>query len=281
VRWLLPLVLLLASCGGGTPPPPPPGDPALQRSERTARLAFSQRQLEEAARFYRDALDKAYARDDIAAIGDNGFSLAVVELRRARAKESLEVIRRIEQELTRRGRGIPVDLNLVAAMAQYRSGDADAALATAEALARGGGEVGARAQFLRGAIAADRRDAEAVAAAMAALGAASGPELRADREELSGRRALLLGDRGAAKQALVAAADLRREGLDYSGMARALAYAGEASEGQEAGAYYLRAGRSAVLIGHAHDARRWLGEAKRLGDAAIVAEAEQWLARIK
>src|SRR5262249_18783182 len=78
VRWWPLLPLLLASCGGSTPPPPPPaGDPALQRSERTARLAFSQRQLEEAARFYRDALDKAYARDDIAAISDNGFSLAV------------------------------------------------------------------------------------------------------------------------------------------------------------------------------------------------------------
>lgn len=276
------LALLLGSCGGSTPPPsPPPGDPALQRSERTARLAFSQRQLEEAARFYRDALDKAYARDDIAAIGDNGFSLAVVELRRARAMESLEVIARVEQELTRRGRGIPVDLNLVAAMAQYRKGDADAALATADRLAGSGGEVGARAQFLRGAIAADRRDAEAVAAAAAALGAASGPELRADREELNGRRALLLGDRAGAKQALTTAADLRREGLDYSGMARALAYAGEAADGAEAGAYYLRAGRSAVMIGHGEDARRWLGEAKRLGDAAVVAEAEQWLGRIK
>jgi hypothetical protein len=275
------LVLLLASCGGGAPPPAPAGDPALQRSERTARLAFSQRQLEEAARFYRDALDKAYARDDIAAIGDNGFSLAVVELRRARPRESLEVIGRVEQELIRRGRAIPVDLNLAAAMAQYRNGDADAALVTAARLTPGGGEIGARAHFLRGAIAADRRDAEAVTAAIAALGAASGPELRADREELNGRRALLLGDRAAAKQALVAAADLRREGLDYSGMARALAYAGEAAEGPEAGAYYLRAGRSAVLIGHADDARQWLGEAKRLGDAAVLAEAEQWLGRLK
>jgi len=274
--------MLLASCGGNAPPPPAPsGDPALQRSERTARLAFSQRQLEEAARFYRDALDKAYARDDIGAIGDNGFSLAVVELRRARAKEALEVIARIEQELTRRGKSIPVDLNLVAAMAQYRNGDADAAFATAEALARSGGEIGARAQFLRGAIAADRRDAAGVEAALAALGSASGPELRADREELSGRRALLLGDRATAKQALVAAADLRREGLDYSGMARALAHAGAAAEGAEAGAFYLRAGRSAVLIGHAEDARRWLAEAKRLGDAATTDEAEQWLGRIK
>jgi hypothetical protein len=282
VRWLALLALVLAGCGGGSAPAPePPGDPQLARSERVARLAFSQRQLEDAARSYRDALDKAYARDDLGAIGDNGFSLAVVELRRGRTDEALKVIRSTGAELARRGRAAPLDLRLVEATALYRAGDAAGAAALAEELARGSGEVASRAQFLRGTIAADRNDAEAVATVIAALGTPTVPELKADVGELTGRRALLLGDRETAKRALVGAADLRRDGLDYAGMARALALAAQAAEGGEAAGYYLRAGRTAVLVGAKDDARRWLAEAKRLGDTAVVAEAELWIGRIR
>ncbi|TQF81662.1 hypothetical protein FK498_05080, partial [Elioraea sp. Yellowstone] len=76
--------LLGAGCGG--PPPPEPPDPTLARQTRTAMLAWQQDRPEQAAALFRDALRRAYARDDIAAIADIAASLAASELRLGNAE---------------------------------------------------------------------------------------------------------------------------------------------------------------------------------------------------
>ena len=83
-------------------------------------------------------------------------------------------------------------------------------------------------------------------------------------------------------------ADLRRDVSDYTGMARALALAGEAADrtgrAAEAADLYFRAGRSAEAEDHLEDARRWLTTAVRLGRAAdrpdLVAQARELLRRV-
>lgn len=278
----------LAGCGGGTPPPTPPqvGDPQLEKAERVARLAFDQRQLDQAAVLTRGALNKAYARDDLGAIADSGYNLAVIELRRGKAAEAAALARNVQAEITRRGQA-PFDaLRLVEAMALYRAGEtADAAPIAAALSGSGQAEIAARAWFLRGLLAAGQGDAAGINAAIAALGANTNAELRADREELNGHRARLAGDGAAMRQAWLTAANLRRDALDYAGMARVLVLTAEAAQAggdaAEAADLYLRAGRSAAAQGANADARKWLGEAARLGSPDIAADARARLATLK
>jgi hypothetical protein len=76
------IVLLGALIGcGGEPPPAPPSDETLSRDTRAGRLAYLQERPDEAIAQYRAALVRAQARDDIVAIGDLGYNLAVAELR--------------------------------------------------------------------------------------------------------------------------------------------------------------------------------------------------------
>ena len=82
-----------------------------------------------------------------------------------------------------------------------------------------------------------------------------------------------------------ASADLRRDAEDYLGMARVLAFAGEAAEraglSDDAADLYFRAGRSAEVERDVANARRWLGAAARLaattGQTAILAQANDRL----
>jgi len=282
------LVLIgLAACGGSTPPPPAPvGDQQLEKAERVARLAFDQRQLDQAAVLTREALNKAYARDDLGAIADSGYNLAVIELRRGKASEAVTLARGVQAEITRRGQA-PFDaLRLVEAMALFRDGDMAGAAPIAIALSGSGqAEIAARAWFLRGLLAAGQGDLAGVDAAIAALGASTNGELRADRAELNGHRARVAGDGAEMRRSWLAAANLRRDALDYSGMARVLALAAEAAQGSgnaaEAADLYLRAGRSAAVQGANADARKWLGEAARLGSPDIAADARARLATLK
>ena len=75
---------------------------------------------------------------------------------------------------------------------------------------------------------------------------------------------------------------MRQKTLDYRGMARALAVAGEAAgdagDAKTASDLYLRAGRSAAAQGDVDLARKWLEEAARLATAdAVRNEANELL----
>jgi hypothetical protein len=281
VRRIAPIALLCAACGG-TPPPEPP-DPTLARQTRTAMLAWQQDRPAQAAELFREALRRAYARDDLEAIADLAASLAAAELRLGNAEAARDTAAAARAEVNRRGGTMPAELPLAEAAARWRLGDAAGARALTAAITAG--EAAARARFIEGLIAADAGDGVALAAARSALPSTEVPDLLADRLELDGRAALLAGDAAAARSALLRAAGHRQEARDYPGMARALALAGGAAarEGRiaEAADLALRAGRSAAVNGDARAAREWLDQAVRLArqagsaDVLAAAEAEQ------
>jgi len=257
----MPLLLLaagaiaLAACGGGrrAVAPAEPVDAELASARRAAAFAFAQGRHDQAAQLYRQALERAQARDDGEAIGDLGYDLAVAQLRRGDAAPALATAGSTRAELARRRLPVFAELVLVEATALYRLGDAGGAQELARDLASDPGPAGARAQFLLGLLAAGLR-----------------------------------GDHPAARRDFVAASDLRRDALDYPGMARALAGAADAAarSGDARGAadLYLRAGRSALLAGgQAAAAGAWLAEAERLargvGDRAILDQVAALRAR--
>jgi tetratricopeptide (TPR) repeat protein len=284
------LILLIAGCGGSTQPPAPePLDQELMSGWRLARFAFEQKQYDQAAGLYARVLERAYARDDLQAIGDVGYELAIVRLRQRDPRAAAEQAMHTREELHRRGAAPLAELHLVEAVALYEAGDREGAQAMADrtielAPAPGDPLVG-RAVFLLGRIAADRADAAGVSRALAQLGDSQNAELRADRLELLGRLNVLEGRPESAVPAFRQSADLRREVEDYIGMARALALAGDVARSTgstaEAADLYFRAGRSAELEGNRADARRWLDSAARLaassGQAEILSQAKERL----
>lgn len=266
MKRALAIALLLAGCGGPAPDPPPvPVDETLGRETRAGRLAFELEHPEEAAAKYRVALLRAQARDDLPAIGDLGYNLAVAELHANAPERALLVARQTRSELERRGATAFPELLLVEATALYRTG-APAAADEMAARAQGGGDAGttARATFLRGLIADESGNEAGLAAAADTLRSADSVALQADAAELAARLALRRGDSARAGEAAASAVTLRRDTLDYRGLARALALAGEAAkrsgDSTAAADLFLRAGRSAAAQGDAASARPWLRE---------------------
>ena len=126
LAWVL--LCCLAACGGSaTDTNTDPTDETLQRQIDAGHLALQLERPEEAVARYQDALKRAQARDDLAAIGDLGYNLAVAELEANHPDKALQVARSTDQEVKRRG-GVPyAGLTLVEATALYRTGDLDAA----------------------------------------------------------------------------------------------------------------------------------------------------------
>jgi uncharacterized protein HemY len=160
-------------------------------------------------------------------------------------------------------------MHLAEATALYRLGRFQEAEPIALAVANGTGDAAPRARFLLGMIAADQRDAMRLSAILASLGDPARAALHADRRELIGRLAVLRGEHGPARLEFERASELRRDDLDYPGMARVLGAAGAAAETEGLAAiaadFFLRAGRSAHLSGGAarRDIERWLAAAER------------------
>jgi tetratricopeptide (TPR) repeat protein len=294
---LIPLVLLaLSACSSQRAVPSRAArDEAFERTHRAASTAFARGAYEQAADFYRQALEHAYRRDDGVAIVDTQYNLAVVLLRLGSLSEAHTVVDAAKAEFARANQAVPVSLSLLEATLLYRSGQTAAAWRLSDQIltrAPADAAVIARAQFLRGLMAAARTDTarlrEAVAA-MDAVATTSRLELRADRDELRGYLALAEGQWGIAVQAFDAAAGHRRTSLDYAGMVRALAKAGDAAarrrDPRTAGVFYLRAGRSAALQGQTQAALDWLRRtqslARQSGDTRTLQDVMAFLALLR
>ena len=287
-------VLTLSGCGSSAPRQEGPAvDNDLERYNQAARQAFDKGQLRQAANFYRRALDRAYMRDDTAAILDARYNLAVCLMNLQSYEEALAVVQRGYAEMYLAGRGRSVDFLLLEATILHRRGDSDKAWKITDQIMSAAipesSVINRRTRFLRGLIAAEQNDLDGLRAEITALGQPEELQLRADRQELLGRLALAEKNWDAAGDAFDTAADLRREALDYREMVRALVWGGEANEKaghlKAAAIRYLRAGRSAFLQDQLEDARKWLNQAAQLantvGEDQIVHEARSFLGQIE
>jgi tetratricopeptide (TPR) repeat protein len=288
------LLIAISACGSRqTPQAPVTVDEEFTLTSHAAGTAFGKGAYARAADLYRQALARAYARDDRAAIVDMQCNLAVVLLRLGSLEEARAAVDDAKAELARAAQGVPAHLLLLEATVLYRTGQMAAAWDISEQLLAGAAEaeagVMAKAQFLRGLLAAERGDEARLREAIAALAKANDPALRADHAELRGYLAMAEHHWEEAVQAFDATAELRRESLDYVSMIRALVRAGDASErrGRQraAAVYYLRAGRSASQLGRQPEAVHWLMRAQVLarqaGDARTLQAVLAHLARLQ
>lgn len=274
------LVLLCACSSGDKDPAGPPEDQALVRHEQAGKIAYDLDRPDEAVAQFQAALNQAQARDDLKAIGDLSFNLAVAQLRANRPRDALATTQQARAELVRRGSQPFPALLLAEATALYRLEQRDRADAVAAQVeAMGDADAAAGASFLRGLIADEAGDEAGLRAAAGRLSPVSAPLRVADRLELQARLGLRQGDPAAARAAAMQAAGIRQEGLDYRGMARALAVAAQAAErsGDREGAadLYLRAGRSAAAQSDADTARPWLERALSLTDDEATEQAAE------
>jgi hypothetical protein len=268
--------LLLAECGGSAPETgAPPIDETLQRETHAGQLAYELERNEEAEAEYRAALARAQTRDDIEAIGDIGYDLAVADLLSNAPGRALDDARATRTELERRGATPFPGLLLVEATALYRTGASATADVAAQRVQRSeDADASARATFLRGLIADERGDEAGLAAAASALATAKTPSFEADSEELAARLTLRRNDSAQARQLAARAVKLRQATLDYRGLARALAIEGAAAEraGDKVAAadFLLRAGRSAAMQNDKKSAHTWLERAASLASGEEV-----------
>jgi tetratricopeptide (TPR) repeat protein len=260
------IILLLAGCSAN-PQPAPPADQTLARYDHAGDIAFGLEQPAQAVAQYQAALARARVRDDAGAIADAGFNLATAQLRAGKPRDALSTASALRTELARR-RIVDPAFDLISAVARFRLDDLAAADRIATGLTHAKDPTLANAAwFLRGLIADVHHDRAGLQKAATSLTASADP---ADVAELQAR---LTQNPARA----IHAADLRRDQLDYRGMARALALAARFTKSNaEAADLYLRAGRSAASQGDTEDARSWLHKARqRAPDTALRGDVEQ------
>ncbi len=287
-------LLVWGGCGSSPPVREKPGaDQNLERFNNAARQAFDKGKFEQAASFYRKALELALVRDDADAIVDAQYNLAVCLMKLKSHAEAMQLVRQAEAELALADRSKLAELLLLKAMLYYKSAELDDAWQVTrqilsltpqpKPLIRG------RTHFLRGLIAIQREDTDQLRDEIAALGKPKNQLLRGDLAELKGHLAMAEQDWGAALQAFDEAVILRRMAIDYQGMIKNLALAARASEKagniKEASQRYLRAGRSAALQGDYDTAKPWLTHAEQLageaGENQVAHEARLYLDQIQ
>ena len=286
--------LVLAGCGSSAPLQKGPLiDEDLERFNRAAQQAYDNGRLQQAVSFYQKALQRAYIRDDYRAVLDTQYNMAVCLMNLQSYAQASEVIQQAKTEMAMAGQSFSADFFLLEATVLYLGEDSDAAWAISDQILAASPQassiVQSKTHFLRGLIASKQRDTAKLREAIVSMGQPNLPQLSADRHELLGHLAMLQQDWEKAMDAFEAAIELRRECLDYRGMVKALALAGEANEkaghAYEASIRYLKAGRSAALQGEFDHALNWLNRAEQIagsaGEAQIVQKARFYLREIQ
>jgi tetratricopeptide (TPR) repeat protein len=271
----------------------PATDEQYERLHKAAMLAFEKEKYPQAASLYRQALERAYIRDNLDEIADTQYNLAFCLMRLQSYEQALDLINRSKTGLDRAHRKYPVDLLLLEAAVLHRRGKLDRAWQVTDqillAATQKSSIIDSKTHYLRGLIAYDRSDPAQLGEEIAALGAPEQPSLRADLKALQGYRFLAQSDWMAAIEVFDQAIVLRRETQDYRGMVKLLAMTGAAFEkaGQpaESALRYFNAGRSAALQGENENAKHWLSRAEQLavkaGDEQMVQEVRDYLHRLQ
>lgn len=271
--WYGPVALLMLAGCGSRPAPEALQDSALAQAADAGRQSLEYSRLKQSAEQYQQAYTLALARNDVQAIGDSGYNLAVVQLADDDATAAVRTALRTRAALLARGTPSFAELDLVQSAALHRLGrDTEADTLAARAQSTASSPVTrARASYMRGLVADARNDAAGIIAALAGFGQPkpAPPDWEADHAELTARLELLRGQyRQAAVQAQ-RAADIHRAQLDYRAMAVSVALAAKAMQRagspQDAANLYLQAGQSAAARDDTASATRWLKLALRPG----------------
>ena len=277
VSGLILCLLTAGGCGSARVVPKSSGiDENLIRLNRSARIAYDNGQLEQAANLYGQALDRAYLRDDRRAVVDAQYNLAVCMLGLRSYDKALERVHQAQNELARGDQSVSADILFLEAAILFRTGKPDKAWQITDEILSVSEKppvaVESKTHFLRGLIADQRGDTGQLGREIDALAKSDNPGRQADREELTGRLAMAEGNWEAAIEAFDHSARLRRENLDYGEMAQSLALAADACQQagkpSEAAKRYFWAGRSAVQQGKIQDAKKWLNSAVQLAGQA-------------
>lgn len=287
-------ILVFSGCGSSAPVQKEPAiDEDLERFNRAAHQAFDKGRLQQAAQFYRKALDRAYIRDDLRAVLDAQYNMAICLMNLQSYAEAFEVIQQAKMEMAMAGHSRAVDFLLLEATVLHHREDSDAAWKITDQILAATPQasliIQSKTHFLRGLIASKQGDTEKLREAIVSLGHPKLQRLRADHYELLGHLAMSEQHWEKAINAFEEATGLRREALDYRGMVKALALAGKASEkaghANAASVRYLRAGRSAALQGQFDQALKWLNQAEQIANSAgeeqIVQKARIYLRELQ
>jgi tetratricopeptide (TPR) repeat protein len=263
------------------------------RLNRSARIAYDNGQLEQAANLYRQALNRAYLRDDRRAVVEAQYNLAVCMLGLRSYDRVLVWVHQAQNELVRSEQSITADILLLEAVALFRTGQPDDAWQISDRILsapeRPPAMVASKTHYLRGLIADQRGDAGQLGRETEALDRFDNSVAQADYHELSGRLAMAGGNWETAVEAFDRTVTLRRQGRDYAEMSQALVLSADAcrqaGKPSAAAIRYLRAGRSAVQMNNRQDAMEWLNRAVDLagqaGDEPLKQEVQKYLDSIQ
>lgn len=274
---LIPLLFGMAACGG-TEQPEPTRDNPFDRTMDVADEAVYYDQLQQAEINYKKSFDYALTSDDVANIDDAGYNLAVIQLGLNNIQTALQTVVQTNNELHIRGQENSPQLDLVRAAIIYRMNRFTEAAQAAQMAEKSKHEdIQERSYFLSALIANDQGNINTLGQYVQKLdhllvnGKPKKEEeksWKADQQEL---HALLFYKQGQYPQAMTAAKiaqDIRREQVEYRAMVRTLALQAQISEAMKdfvsAAQFYVRAGKSALLLKDYTDAKKYLDRATSL-----------------
>ncbi|GBR49733.1 hypothetical protein AA11825_1453 [Acetobacter pomorum DSM 11825] len=202
---------------------------------------------------YRKAADLALLRDDVSAITEAGYDLAVAQLAANAPDKALQTTQATRQAAAARGQTQLYALDLVEAAAHYRLGHYSSAISSAtQAMQSSDTALAGRAALVLGLAAdaqSDSANLQKAAAYLASLKKPLSSTQQADQAEIQAR-VLRQSAPQQAETLAMQAADLRRADGAYRDMARALALAARIASAQgdqqKARALWERAAQSAA-----------------------------------
>lgn len=271
----IPLLLGVAACGGDQQPDPVRDDPFNRTMDVADEAVFYDR-LQQAEISYKKSFDYAITSDDALNIDDAGYNLAIIQLALNDVQSASKTVDQTNKELQIRGQQNSPQLDLVQAAILYRMNRYSEAAQAAQSAEKSTHEdIQERAYFLSALIANDQGNIEGIRQSSQKLDQllSQGKDKvedswKADQQEL---HALLSYKQGQYAQAMTdatAAQDLRRQQVEYRAMVRTLALQGQISEGTKnyvaAAQFYVRAGKSALLLKDYTEAKKYLDRAASL-----------------
>jgi tetratricopeptide (TPR) repeat protein len=282
--------LMLTGCAGPAPDTAVEIDSGFSRSMTTGRLAFDQGLIEQAARFYQQALRRARAMDSAPQIGDAAYNLAACWIRLNQLEKARDLLEEAKTEISSIN-GNTLDIQLVEAKVARLQGNPEEALMLADQVLSSSGPYlsdNLRLQLflLRGRIVCEKDDSalalQELQKAKSIARLVSDPPLQADVSALAGCIHLIKNEPIMAAKEFDSETKLLRQAKRYPEMAHALQNAAEAylSSGNYslAADRFFRAARSTFAQGQ-NSAAMKLGHLAR--SAADKAEDQSAIIRVQ